>query len=167
MRQKTLRPWRPKKCTENYFMQELKTVLQTEFKNDDQPIFSRFLVYLGEKNIAGKIEKTKTIGMAYLKEGHGNYTIRLWTFLSERFYLVPHKTEGGKYYIMSRELNKAPVCKHKFFWNIVGMATVDARNGYMLLKFDLIEKTIYMSIYPEAKASSSTLANPETFMDAA
>ncbi|HLE10975.1 MAG TPA: hypothetical protein VI754_06970 [Bacteriovoracaceae bacterium] len=142
-------------------MQELKTVLQTTFKNEEQPNFSRFIVYLGEEKVAGKIEKTKTIGMAYLKEGHSTYTLRLWTFLSDRFYLVPHKYDGGRYYIMTREPNKSLTSKNKYFWNIVGQAKVDVPNGHVRLNFDLIEKPIYMSIYPEMKSGLLTLSTPE------
>ncbi|HLE12951.1 MAG: hypothetical protein A2504_13025 [Bdellovibrionales bacterium RIFOXYD12_FULL_39_22] len=148
-------------------MQELKTVLDTIMSNDEQANFYRFVVYLGEEKGLGKIEKTKTIGMAYLKDGHATYTVRLWTLLNERFYLIPHKSDVGRYYIMTREANKFSESRKKYFWNIVGMARVDAANGYMRLDFDLIEKTIYMSIYPEMKESSSTLAHPNTFMDAA
>ena len=133
----------------------------------EQTSFSRFLVYLGKENEEGKIERTKTVGMAYLREGQGTYTLRLWTFLTDKFYLIPQKNDMKKYYIMTREPNKNPESKNKYFWNIVGNGTIEVLNGNVRLDFDLLEKAVYMSIFPEMKANFVSLASPENFLEAA
>jgi hypothetical protein len=119
-------------------MKSLKEVL-----NETIPAFFRFQVYVKD----GSTSK-KTVGMAYLHEGQSIYTLRLWTFLNEKFFLMPSQDDPTRYFIMTREANKIPNSKNKFFWNIVGHAKADASQSYFELSFDLIEKKIFMSIYP-------------------
>src|SRR5690606_15874730 len=85
-------------------------------------------------------EKKNTVGMAYLKEGQTIYTLRLWTFLEDKFFLLPNKDDQTKYFIMTRESNKSPSSKNKYFWNIVGNAKTDSSMGVIELNFDLLEK---------------------------
>jgi hypothetical protein len=133
----------------------LKSVTQTS----DQ--FFRFQVLQGEVDENGRIKKTKSVGMAYLKDGQNTYTLRLWTFVNEKFYLIPNRTDSSKYLIMTRELNKSPKAKNKFFWNIVGNGVADSVLGAIKLEFDLLNKPIYVSIHPEKSAFSVNLPEPE------
>lgn len=127
----------------------------------------RFRLTIDDMTSAGSASPRKTVGMAYLQEGQGTYTLRIWTFLNDRFYLIPHKEDGSRFYIMSRETNKIQGAKNKYFWNIVGQGKVDALKGHIRLDFDLFEKPILMSIFPEKKIGSLNLAVPEFLTDAA
>lgn len=90
----------------------------------------------------------KPVGMAYLQEGQTIYTLRLWMFLSEKFFLVQSKDDYRTYLIMTRE--PAPVGNRtKYFWNIVGKATANAAQNIFEMSFDLFERKISLSIYPE------------------
>lgn len=122
--------------------------------------FYRFQLFQGDVTETGKIERTKTVGMAYLKEGQGTYTLRLWTFVSERFYLIQSKTDASRFVLLTRELNKHPKPKSKFYWNIVGNGQSETTSGVIKLQFDLFERPIYMSIFPEAAAASASLPDP-------
>lgn len=129
--------------------------------------YFRFQVFQGIKELNGKIKKTKSVGMAYLKEGQNMFSLRLWTFSRERFFLLPHKSDPSKYLVMTREPNKSPKAKNKYFWNIVGSGTVDSTQGVIELDFDLLSKPIYVNIHPEPSAHTSDLPAPEAFEQAA
>jgi len=129
--------------------------------------YFRFQVFQGSKDSSGKVKKTKSVGMAYLKEGQNIFSMRLWTFSWERYFILPHKTETSKYLVMTREPNRNPGAKNKYFWNIVGNGTVDSLNGFIELEFDLLGKPIYVSIHPEASTYSSDLPDPDFLGNAA
>ncbi len=135
--------------------------MENTHQNNEQSKFYRFQVFLGETDFSGRVAKSKSVGMAYLKEGQNIYTLRLWTFLLERYYLLQNNSDASKYFIMTREPNKNPGARSRYFWNIVGNGTVDTTLGLIALHFDLFPKTIYLNIYPEASAHSSSLAAPE------
>jgi len=126
--------------------------------NQTSNAFYRFQVVLGKETGAG-FEKSKTIGMAYLKDGQNTYTLRLWTFLNDRFYVIPSKHDSAKYLVMTREPNKNPNGKNRFFWNIVGNGIAISSAGYIRFEFDLFDKPIYMALYPES--SGQVLSMPD------
>ena len=136
-------------------------------QESEQNKYFRFQVYQGEKTETGKIKRTKGVGMAYLRDGQNIYTLRLWMFATERYYLIQNKQDASKYFIMTREPNKNPSAKNKYFWNIVGNGKADSALGVIEVQFDLLEKPIYVNIYPESSAFSTGLADPEEVADAA
>ena len=137
----------------------------SEMQNQDseQNKFFRFQVFQGDEDQNGKIQKTKSVGMAYLKNGHQTFTIRLWMFLSERFYMIQNRNDASRYLVMTREPNKSPNSKNKYFWNIVGNGVADSLKGIIKIEFDLLDKPIYMNIHPETSAFSTHLPEPEFF----
>lgn len=128
-----------------------------EIKNS----FYRFQVYRGEQTADGKIKKNKSVGMAYVKEGQEMLTLRLWTFVNEKFYLILNQNDASKYLVMTREPNKNPQAKNKYLWNIVGHGDIDTVRGFVRIEFDLLDKCVYMSTHPEASARSAALPKPE------
>jgi hypothetical protein len=125
--------------------------------------FYRFSLFQGDTNSEDKIEKKKTLGMAYLKEGQNTYTLRLWTFIDTRFYLIQNRTDASKYLILTRELNKSPNAKTKYFWNIIGNGQADSVKGVLKLSFDLFERPIYMNLFPESSPGGNHLPDPSEF----
>jgi len=123
---------------------------------EHMPSFFRFQVFVKEE--AGQ---KRTVGMAYLREGQGMYTVRLWTFIDEKFYLLQTKEDPTKYLIMTRELNKYPNAKNKYFWNIVGNAKSNNAQTTLELNFDLIEKKIFLNIIPEKSQRPKGVPLPE------
>lgn len=99
--------------------------------------------------------------MAYLKDGQSMLTLRLWTFVTERFYLILNQNDASKYLVMTREPNKNPMGKNKYFWNIVGNGVIDTVQGLVTIEFDLLDKPIFMSTHPESSAYSVSLPQPE------
>lgn len=137
-----------------------------EKQTNDNKYF-RFQVFQADKAADGKIKKTKSVGMAYLRDGQNIFTLRLWMLSNERYYLIPNRHDSMKYLVMTREPNKNPLAKNKYFWNIVGNGVADSVQGVIDLNFDLLEKPIYMNIFPESSAYSLSLADPEEIQDAA
>lgn len=137
----------------------METQLKNVTQRNDQ--YFRFQVLQGDVDSNGKVKKTKSVGMAYLKEGQNTFTLRLWTFVNEKFYLIPNRNDASKYLVMTREPNKSLTAKNKYFWNIVGNGIVDSANGTIKLDFDLLSKTVYVNIHPESSAFSVNLPEPD------
>lgn len=138
---------------------------QISLVKSNESQFSRFQVFQATTNNQGKLENKKTVGMAYMKEGQNLYTLRLWTFVHERFYILGSTNDPSKYLVMTRELNKSEKAKSKYFWNIVGNGTANSSQGAIALQFDLFEKPIYMNIFPENSAYSSAMPDPVELSD--
>lgn len=146
-------------------MKLAKEILETQLQNMKITKFYRFQLFI-QKNDQ-KNNKKKTVGMAYLKEGQGIYTLRLWTLLDDKYFLIPNRDDASKYFIMTRETNKARESKNKYFWNIVGNATTDSTKSVIELNFDLLDKKIFMSIFPEESATPYGQPVPDTQLNAA
>ena len=131
-------------------------------RNDEPRQYFRFQVFQGAKDSSGRVSKSKSVGMAYLKEGQSILSLRLWTFSGERYFILPHKSEPSQFLVMTRELQQNPRAKAKYFWNIVGNGTVNSIHGYIELNFDLFSKPIFVSLHPEASALSQDLPHPDT-----
>ncbi|MBY0415874.1 MAG: hypothetical protein K2Q18_17005, partial [Bdellovibrionales bacterium] len=72
-------------------MKALKDILDTHMDKLKTTKFYRFQLF-----VQGT-EKKNTIGMAYLKEGQSIYMLRLWTFLDDKYFLLPSKDDATKY----------------------------------------------------------------------
>ena len=137
--------------------------IESTIPSTSQSEFHRFQVFHGQKGESNKVTKSRTVGMAYLRTGQDMYTLRLWTFLNEKFFLLPSKKEAGRYLVMTREPTKNPHSKAKYFWNIIGNARVDTSAMCMEIEFDLFEKRVYMNLFPEAQAVAKNLPEPIDF----
>ncbi len=142
-------------------MKSLKEVLNEQTKKLQEPQFYRFPVFVDGN------EKKNIVGMAWLKEGQRIYTIKLWTFLSEKFFLLPSKEDQAKYLIMTREPVKSEKSKKNYHWNIVGNAKANPVSGVIELNFDLLGKITYMSIYPDESKSEISSRIPDDVLEAA
>ncbi len=138
-------------------MKSLKEAL-----TEAMPNFYRFPVFTVENG-----KKDKTVGMAYLRDGQGIYSLRLWMFLDDKFFLLPSKEDSSKFLLMTRELNNTGSSRNKYFWNIVGNAKADIRKGMIELNFDLFEKKIYMSLYPDESSNPFGKTAPDEGLAAA
>lgn len=117
-----------------------------ETLNNKSNEFYRFQISLAANN---PNQKPKSVGMAYLRNGEGTYTVRLWMF-TDRFYMVQTKADPLRYLLMSREPSRNPNAKNKFRWRIVGNGRLDTKKSVIELYFDLLNKPVLMSLYPES-----------------
>ncbi len=115
-----------------------------EILKETVPKYFRFQVYGKDKT-----GKTKKIGMAYLREGQNLYTLRLWTFLDNKFYVLPSKEDPKAFLVLTREPHHSKETKKRFFWKVVGSGAANASQSSIDLDFDLFDKSISMSLLPE------------------
>ena len=128
-------------------MEELK--LETkEPSTQKMTTLYRFDVFLGE-NREGKIEKVRSVGTAFVREGYNTYSVLLKTLLKDRFHLLRGTTAGGPDFVLVTREDSRTAGK-KYFWNVVGTGTcLDGENrGVIELSFDLLRQGIYMTEAP-------------------
>lgn len=132
---------------------ELETIMNKLMSKQEAKSY-RFKLFVkdGEK-------KSKTVGSAYLKEGQNIYWLRLRMFLETNFFLLPSKDDPTQYLLMTKDASKDPNQKNKFYYNIVGSGRVVSSQGVMELSFDLLDKKVFMNIYPEESTSSISKEN--------
>lgn len=130
------------------------------------PEFHRFEIFQGEKDTSGKVNKTKSVGMAYLKSGDLRYGLRLFTFVDDRFYLLPDQSDPKVYRILTSIPNRGKDAKRKFIWNVIGGGKVNTNIGLIELQFDLFEKPLYLNIFPERSPTGTKIPEP-VFIDEA
>lgn len=109
----------------------------------------RFDIFKGETMPDGRVQKIKSVGNAYLREGLSTYTVHLKTLLKDTFYLLQNtKSPRPDFVILTREPSRDP--NRKYFWNHVGEANVldGANDGIMCLRWDLLPGEIYMKVDP-------------------
>ena len=144
-------------------MKQIKEILEAQVKEliTEQKIF-RYQVYL-----LGGGKKTKTVGMAYKRAGQEMFTLRIWTFFENKYCLLPNKNDPSAYIVMTREENKSQTSRNKYFWNIVGNAKTNLSEGALEISFDLFEKKIFMSLYPEFSSMINGRTTPEIISNVA
>ncbi len=113
--------------------------------------YCRFQLFQGDPSPEGGLSQSRNVGMAYLKYNQDMYTLRLWTFLDCKFYMIRHKEDTYRYMILTRELNRNPNARSKYHWNLVGSGFYCDELSSITLHFDLIEKPIFMNLYPAVK----------------
>lgn len=116
----------------------------------------RFKILKGQKLNDGSIEKQHQVGVALLNEGQSIYTIHLYVFQNNPFFLVGHKQDPEKYYVMTRRAKQDPHSKQKFSWNIVGHAKTNVTQSCLELYFDLFPEPIFMNLFPEERLTAET-----------
>lgn len=132
-----------------------------------KPELYRFKLMQGNVTSDGTFEKTKTVGMAYLTDGTRSYSLKLWMLLKDRFYLVPRRKDQTQFLVLTREANRNQSAQNRSFSNIVGNGQAFPALGVVRIDFDLLDKPIYMSIYPEQRSHSSRMQEPEAVNEAA
>jgi len=144
-------------------MKTIKDILDGQ-KNEllVRPKVYRFQVFMLDEHY-----KKKTIGMAYLRDGQSIYSLRLWTFMQEKFFLIPSREDAFKYLVLTRQLNRGDIIKNKYFWNIVGNGSVDSSQTKLDINFDLLSKTISMNLLPESSTSPNGRSIPSDVFNAA
>ena len=105
--------------------------------------------------------------MAYLVEGQETYTLRLWTFVNDKFFMVMNRYDSSKYVLMSRELNKNPYSKNKYFWNVIGSGKALSSQNVIELNFDLLSEPLYLNVFPEERTGPIILPSEVDFLKAA
>lgn len=119
-------------------MESLQKYLQNSFST-----FYKFQLF-----VKGEDGKTKSVGTAFLEDGNIRYTLRLWSLVNEKFYLLPTEQDPKKFILMTREPNRAQNSKKKFHWNVIGSAKANGTQDELEIAFDIFEKKIFLNLIP-------------------
>lgn len=126
----------------------IQNLISEEKKTKEITIY-RFDVFKGVADASGKIQKVKSVGVSYLREGMQTYTLHLKSLLGDTYYLLKNsKPTGSDFVILTRELAKRG--NRKYHWNNCGEGTVqEGQNSDLLkLEWDFFGEDIYMTINP-------------------
>ena len=139
-------------CVEKKEKEIFQTFKGGSMENTNQNQFHYFQAFTGSLNPDGEVEKEKSVGFASIREGQVNYTLKLWTFPGERYFLIPSRDDSKKLLIMTREPVRKPdpLTNRKYNWSIVGNADIHKEKGFAMLEFDLLSKPVFMNIEPNA-----------------
>lgn len=116
--------------------------LQKYFQNSF-PTFYKFQLFVRTEE-----GKTKSVGAAFLEDGNIRYTIKLWSLVNEKFYLLPTEQDCRKFILMTRELNRSENARTKYHWNVIGSAKANDLQDELEISFDIFEKKIYLKMIP-------------------
>ena len=122
----------------------------------------RFEIFKGEVDENGKVQKVKSVGSAYIRDGIHTYAIHLRMFLKDTFYLIKNmKAPVPEYVLLTREPSIKPT--RKYFWNNVGEGRVlgDENEGLIAIKFDLLDHTFYMKHEPFSVTEADAIETEE------
>lgn len=114
-----------------------------KFLNSALPTFYKFQLFVRTEE-----GKTKSVGTAFLEDGNIRYTIKLWSLVNEKFYLLPTEQDSRKFILMTRELNRSENAKTKYHWNVIGSAKPNQAQTELELSFDIFERKIYLNMIP-------------------
>ena len=108
------------------------------------------------KNQSGEV---KIVGSSQLNEGSNCYWINLNLFPNLKISMFPSKTKQGRYLLTTKIQGKNCDQRKNRFWSILGSSHVIADKGVYELKFDLLDKIIFMSIYSDEPVTNNNQQN--------
>jgi hypothetical protein len=140
-------------------MKLLKEILNEQTQNFKPAKFTQYQVFTHTDG------KKKPLGVAWLMEGHKTFTIKLFSFLNEKYFLLPTREDPSKYLFMTREPTKSLKTKGKYHWNVIGNGFANAEEGTVEISFDLLGVKFCMNLYPDESKPKLAGPSPDSFLD--
>ena len=142
-------------------MKSLKEILNEQTQNFKPAKFSQYQVFNQNDG------KKKPLGIAWLMEGHKTFTIKLFSFMNEKYFLLPTREDPSKFLFMTREPTKSAKTKGKYHWNVIGSGVSNSELGIVEISFDLLGVKFCMNLHPDEPKPTLAGANPDSFLDTA
>ncbi len=108
----------------------------------------QFEIFKGVVNGDGTFEKIRLAGLGFLREGKHEYQLKIFSRMSERYFVRSIDTQQGTYQVLTRDEIKINERAARVYWCEVGDAKVIPSLGLMEIKIDLCSEPVYMSIFP-------------------
>jgi len=121
------------------------------FQLPKKPKADRYKVYLGDLDQSGYVVEKDQVGYAFQRIGSTAFRLKLWMFLNNQYFVIPTKEDQTKYNLYSLEEYISETKELKSFWNKVGAG--DLYGNYLRLKFNLLEKPMFLSLFEDKEAS--------------
>lgn len=126
------------------------------FQLPKKPKAERYKVCLAQLDPSGFVVEKEQVGFAFQKPGSTVFRLKLWMFLNQQYFVIPNKEDQTKYNLYSLEEYISEGKEQKSFWNKVGEA--DLYGNYLRLKFNLLERHLFLSLFDDKEASKTALA---------
>lgn len=111
----------------------------------------RYKVWLGSLDQSDRVLEEEQAGYAFQKPGSTSFRLKLWMFLNQSYYVIPTKGDQTRYNLYSLDEYISENKELKTFWNKVGEA--DLLGNYLRLKFNLLERHLYLSLFDDNESS--------------
>ena len=115
--------------------------------NNNKTKADRFAVFLADHDDKGQVIEKERVGLAFMKVGAKAFRLKLWQWLGTQYFVVPDQRDQTKYTIFSLEEYLTEKRELKSYWNKIGEG--DYYGNYIRLKFYLMDKELYVSLFPE------------------
>jgi len=115
-----------------------------------------FNVFVGEIDEQNQIVESERVGIAFLKGKSKVFSLRLWMFDSMKYFVAPNDDDSTKYDLLALEEYTARDGEEKSQWHKVGQGQYFG--NYLKLKFHVLERELYLSLFPNRKESHESAA---------
>ncbi len=115
-----------------------------------------FNVFVGEIDKENEFVGEAKVGVAFLKGKSRVFSLRLWMFDANKYFVSPNDDDQTKYDILAVEEYATRDGEEKSQWHKVGQGQYFG--AYLQLKFHLLNRTLFLSLFPNGKDCIETVA---------
>lgn len=115
----------------------------------------QFELFRGFVDKSGSVVETDRVGFAYLKPRAKMYSLRLWMFTKEQYFLAHDESSSGKYAVLSIDEYRSSSGEMKTFWNKVGDGFL--HGNFVRIKFHLLAEEVFLCLF-RAQAESEAMS---------
>lgn len=108
-----------------------------------------FNIFVGRIDDQNQIVESDRVGVAFLKGKSKVFSLRLWMFDSTKYFVAPNDEDPTKYDVLSLEEYISRDGEERANWRKVGHGQYFG--NYVRLKFHLVERELYLSLFPNQK----------------
>jgi hypothetical protein len=108
-----------------------------------------FNIFVGRIDDQNQIVESERVGVAFLKGKSKVFSLRLWMFDSSKYFVAPSDEDSTKYDVLSLEEYTSRDGEERSNWRKVGSGQYFG--NYLKLKFHLIDRELYLSLFPNQK----------------
>ena len=136
------------------YRKETSNMQNNVFQLPKKPKSDRYKVFLGDIDLSGQVTESEQVGIAFQRIGSASFKLTLWMFLNQPYLVIPTKEDQTKYNLYSLEEYISETKELRSFWNKIG--TADLYGNYLRLKFNLLDKYLFLSLFDD----QSTISDP-------
>lgn len=107
----------------------------------------KFGVYTGQITSSGEVIEGESVGIAFLKMGSKKFRLKLFTFPSHQYFIIPDEKDDTKYIVLSLEEYQLPSGEMKSSWNRIGEGKL--AGSFIALRIQLLAENIFLCLFPD------------------
>ena len=108
--------------------------------------YDSFNIFVGQIDEQNQIVEEDRVGIAFLRGKSKVFSLRLWMFDSQKYFVAPNDDDPVKYDVLSLEEYTTRDGVEKSHWHKVGVGQYFG--NYIKLRFHLIDRELYLSLFP-------------------